>query len=998
MHLRPGRRTWRTRRRCRTRRAWSSAACATRRSTGACCASSTRAASRVESHGIAHRPLAEVSLDEAVREIAVSKLKLEEQLGRPGARVSPTSRARRRTSTRCTSASLKQAGYEIALHVDLARERPAHEPVPARPLQRRAVPGAHVRARARGRVRPDRAEGHRRRHACPPPVQPGARHRRPGDAVDRGVRPVAARATLADADGARLGRARRTRPSSAWFYERNPVRPASVLLGEEDGKVVGDGGDELPAHVDRRRGGRGRHAASRLATDPAYQRPRHLREAAGGERGARARGWGSRLLLIVPNAASAPIFLEAASAGGAAVAAGLGAAAAAARAACARRRVERFEHAMDLRARGDRVLRDAAWLTGASRTRRATTSCSHGDGYAVGRAPRPGRGRRRASTATCSATRAPSRPGRSLVAAPPPWERAALRPSAASCRRRATFTLLGKSLGQRRAAGAAALRARRPRLPVSAARLRHAAGRPGAPGARRRPCRRSARSRRASTRSPCSRRTPSTACCRTNCRVRVFGSDSQRRARPALRGGAQRASSSARPRRGRSRTWRRSTRSSPRRSRGRARVPLLLWFTHWKPTRTLAARRAALDRGAHASTAARSRSRSGEGRARSGTGSTSRAFACVEREPGGRLRAVALGRTSPAKGLETIVRAAALADVELELRGPSLDRRGARRAAAARGARRPARGAGAVRRRPRRCSRSKDVLVNNMREGALDKVVYEAAATCMPVLASNTRLRRPAPARAPLRPRRRRRPGRRSSRAPRRTPTANALGRELRERVEARPLRRALGRRGARGGARCDDRPARRRRSPASRAPRRTCSRCCRELKRARLGHPLPDAARARARRVGVRARARGRRRAGRRDPDARRRRPGHVRARARLPAHAPADDPAHAPRARRRLRPDGRDARAACRCGSRPSTASTSSARAALFALGDRDDRRARAPADRDLARPRALPRPRPRASAEPDFEIVHYGIAAGPEPRAVRGRRRRASSASAG
>jgi peptidoglycan/xylan/chitin deacetylase (PgdA/CDA1 family) len=38
---------------------------------------------RVESHGISHRPLAEISLDEAVREIAVSKLKLEEQLGRP---------------------------------------------------------------------------------------------------------------------------------------------------------------------------------------------------------------------------------------------------------------------------------------------------------------------------------------------------------------------------------------------------------------------------------------------------------------------------------------------------------------------------------------------------------------------------------------------------------------------------------------------------------------------------------------------------------------------------------------------------------------------------------------------------------------------------------------------------------------------------------------------------------------------------------------------------
>ncbi len=28
--------------------------------------------------------------------------------------------------------------------------------------------------------------------------------------------------------------------------------------------------------------------------------------------------------------------------------------------------------------------------------------------------------------------------------------------------------------------------------------------------------------------------------------------------------------------------------------------------------------------------------------------------------------------------------------------------------------------------------------MNNMREGSLDKIVYEAASTCMPVLASNT--------------------------------------------------------------------------------------------------------------------------------------------------------------------------------------------------------------------------------------------------------------------
>jgi peptidoglycan/xylan/chitin deacetylase (PgdA/CDA1 family) len=38
---------------------------------------------RIESHGIAHKPLAEIELDEAVREITISKLRLEERLGRP---------------------------------------------------------------------------------------------------------------------------------------------------------------------------------------------------------------------------------------------------------------------------------------------------------------------------------------------------------------------------------------------------------------------------------------------------------------------------------------------------------------------------------------------------------------------------------------------------------------------------------------------------------------------------------------------------------------------------------------------------------------------------------------------------------------------------------------------------------------------------------------------------------------------------------------------------
>jgi peptidoglycan/xylan/chitin deacetylase (PgdA/CDA1 family) len=68
---------------------------------------------RVESHGIAHRPLAEVSLDEAVREIAVSKLTLEEQLGRP-VRAYAYVKGSEAHFRPVHESILKQAGYEIA--------------------------------------------------------------------------------------------------------------------------------------------------------------------------------------------------------------------------------------------------------------------------------------------------------------------------------------------------------------------------------------------------------------------------------------------------------------------------------------------------------------------------------------------------------------------------------------------------------------------------------------------------------------------------------------------------------------------------------------------------------------------------------------------------------------------------------------------------------------------------------------------------------------------
>ena len=68
---------------------------------------------RVESHGIAHRPLAEVALDDAVREIAVSRLKLEERLGRP-VRAYAYVKGSEAHFHPVHESLLKQAGYDIA--------------------------------------------------------------------------------------------------------------------------------------------------------------------------------------------------------------------------------------------------------------------------------------------------------------------------------------------------------------------------------------------------------------------------------------------------------------------------------------------------------------------------------------------------------------------------------------------------------------------------------------------------------------------------------------------------------------------------------------------------------------------------------------------------------------------------------------------------------------------------------------------------------------------
>jgi len=177
------------------------------------------------------------------------------------------------------------------------------------------------------------------------------------------------------------------------------------------------------------------------------------------------------------------------------------------------------------------------------------------------------------------------------------------------------------------------------------------------------------------------------------------------------------------------------------------RVPVVLWYTHWhaSPTLRLAARLV----NAIVSVDRRSFPLDSQKVRAIGHGIDVAEFDCVSREPHEGLTALALGRYSEAKGLGVVLRALRVAldrglDVRLEAHGPALnDAERAQRAELERLAAgleladRAVLGNAVPRRElPALFARS-DVLVNNMRAGAPDKVVYEAAASCVPVLASN---------------------------------------------------------------------------------------------------------------------------------------------------------------------------------------------------------------------------------------------------------------------
>lgn len=173
-------------------------------------------------------------------------------------------------------------------------------------------------------------------------------------------------------------------------------------------------------------------------------------------------------------------------------------------------------------------------------------------------------------------------------------------------------------------------------------------------------------------------------------------------------------------------------------------VPLVLWFTHWRESRLL--RVAERVSTAVATVDVRSFPLESPKVHAIGHGIDLSEFACTPGRDGEGFRLLALGRYSPAKGLEVVLRAVAATDpdVTLDIYGPSLsEEERAHRAALERLAAelgldgRVLLGDPVPRAEIPALFATHDALVNNMRAGAPDKAVYEAGAGCLAVLASN---------------------------------------------------------------------------------------------------------------------------------------------------------------------------------------------------------------------------------------------------------------------
>lgn len=163
------------------------------------------------------------------------------------------------------------------------------------------------------------------------------------------------------------------------------------------------------------------------------------------------------------------------------------------------------------------------------------------------------------------------------------------------------------------------------------------------------------------------------------------------------------------------------------------RIPLGLWYVHWKSHAVLRAAAAvstdvfSVDRTSYPLRC--------DGLHAIGHGIDLSEFPAAPAAPDGALRVLVLGRYAPVKGIETILQAASLAGARVEAHGPVAPDRSY--LAELRSAFPDAELGGAVPRDeiPALLARS-HVLVNNTRAGA-DKVVYEAAASEVAVIASS---------------------------------------------------------------------------------------------------------------------------------------------------------------------------------------------------------------------------------------------------------------------
>jgi peptidoglycan/xylan/chitin deacetylase (PgdA/CDA1 family) len=86
---------------------------------------------RVESHGISHKPLAELEIDEAAREIAISKLELERRLGRP-VRAFSYVKGSEADYKPVHPSLVKQAGYAVAFTAVSGANSPQSDPLQLR--------------------------------------------------------------------------------------------------------------------------------------------------------------------------------------------------------------------------------------------------------------------------------------------------------------------------------------------------------------------------------------------------------------------------------------------------------------------------------------------------------------------------------------------------------------------------------------------------------------------------------------------------------------------------------------------------------------------------------------------------------------------------------------------------------------------------------------------------------------------------------------------------